>query len=91
MFVSGTFDESFGLAAGASLQIDNIRVVSNRPPTPVDTTGAVTFGIGRGALPGSSIVIDIDDLTSLQTQVAADPGAVLPPVLTLFWCRCSLQ
>ena len=43
VFVSGTFDESFGLVAGASLQIDNIRVVSNRPPTPVNTTGAVTF------------------------------------------------
>ena len=46
------------------------------------TTGAVTFESEEVLLPGSSI-IDIDDLTSLQTQVAADPGAVLPPVLTL--------
>ena len=43
VFVSGTFDDSFGMWAGAALEIDNIRVISNRPPTPIDTTGAVTF------------------------------------------------
>ena len=53
VFVSGTFDESFGMLAGASLQIDNITVISNRPPTPVDTTGAVTFESEEVLLPGS--------------------------------------
>ena len=50
-----------------------ILVISNRPPTPVDTTGAATFESEEVLLPGSEIVIDIDDLTSLQTQVGADP------------------
>ena len=40
-------------------------------------------------LPGSEIVMDIDDLTSLWTQVAADPGAPASPTFHNLWARCS--
>ena len=83
VFVAGTFDETFGQAAGASLYIDNITVISSAPPTPVNTTGAVTFEAEEVLLPGSQIVMDIDDLTSLWTQVAADPGAPASPTFTI--------
>ena len=83
VFVAGTFDETFGRAAGASLYIDNITVISSAPPTPVNTTGAVTFEAEEVLLPGSQIVMDIDDLTSLWTQVAADPGAPASPTFTI--------
>ncbi len=69
----GTFDDSFGLWAGAALEIDNIRVISTAPPTPINTTGAVTFEAEEILLPGSEIVMDIDDLTSLWTQVGSRP------------------
>ena len=83
VFVAGTFDETFGRAAGASLYIDDITVISSAPAVPVDTTGAVTFESEEVLLPGSQIVMDIDDLTSLWTQVAADPGAPASPTFTL--------
>ena len=83
VFVAGTFDETFGQAAGASLYIDNITVISSAPPTPVNTTGAITFEAEEVLLPGSQIVMDIDDLTSLWTQVAADPGAPANPTFTI--------
>ena len=83
VFVAGTFDETFGRAAGASLYIDDITVISSAPPVPIDTTGAITLEAEEVILPGSSITIDIDDLTSLQTQVAADPGAPATPTFTL--------
>ncbi len=83
VFVAGTFDETFGKAAGASLYIDDITVISSAPPVPIDTTGAITLEAEEIILPGSSITIDIDDLTSLQTQVAADPSAPANPTFTL--------
>jgi len=83
VFISGTFDKTFGMAAGARLYVDNIRVISSAPPVPVDTTGTVTFQSEEVLLPGSEIIIDMDDLTSLQTQVAADPGAPASPTFTL--------
>ena len=83
VFVAGSFDRTFGRALGASLYIDDITVISSAPPVPVDTTGAITLESEEVILPNSSITIDIDDLTSLQTQVAADPMAPVNPTFTL--------
>ena len=43
----------------------------------------MTFEAEEVLLPGSQIVMDIDDLTSLWTQVAADPGAPATPTFTI--------
>jgi flagellin len=68
VFVSGTFDYSFGRAAGASLMLDNIRIEGNSDPS--DHLGAPFDLSSRESSNSSIAIIDValgrvNDLRSL--------------------------
>ena len=73
VFVSGTFDYSFGRAAGASLYIDNI-TVENNLADPKSINGILSLNDNEGC---AQAITDIDNAINLVNQSRAYVGALI--------------
>lgn len=71
VFISGTFDETFGRAAGASLYIDNVDVVRNSVPSAV-RAGIVTAEVDLTAREAQSVTIGAGMLAKLNGYALSD-------------------